>query len=146
MVIEVGLGGTWDSTNVVDGDVAVITNVSFDHTDVLGPTLEGIAQDKAGIIKPGARVIIGERDPALVEVIREVAEGAGALEVWVRGEEFDITANVTAVGGRLVDIRTPGSRYEELLVPSTAPTRAITRPGRWRRSTPFWARNSRPRS
>ena len=53
MVIEVGLGGTWDCTNVVDGDVAVLTNVSFDHTDVLGPTLEGIAEDKAGIIKAG---------------------------------------------------------------------------------------------
>ena len=55
MVVEVGLGGTWDTTNVIHGDVAVLTNVSFDHTDVLGPTLEGIAEDKAGIIEPGQR-------------------------------------------------------------------------------------------
>jgi dihydrofolate synthase/folylpolyglutamate synthase len=61
MVVEVGLGGTWDCTNVVQGDVAVLTNVSFDHTDVLGPTLEGIATDKAGIIEPGSRVVVGER-------------------------------------------------------------------------------------
>ena len=59
MVVEVGLGGTWDCTNVVHGDVAVLTNVSYDHTDVLGPTLEGIAADKAGIIEPGSTVVIG---------------------------------------------------------------------------------------
>ena len=63
MVIEVGLGGTWDCTNVVHADVAVLTNVSFDHTDVLGPTLELIAADKAGIVEPGSRGRRG-RDPA----------------------------------------------------------------------------------
>src|ERR1700685_3775330 len=60
MVIEVGLGGTWDCTNVVHGDVAVLTNFSYDHTDVLGPTLEGIAEDKAGIIEAGSTVVVGE--------------------------------------------------------------------------------------
>ncbi len=116
-VLEVGLGGTWDSTNVVDADVAVITNVSFDHTDVLGPTLEGIARDKAGIIKAGSRAVVGETAPELVEVIRSVAEAAGAVELWVRGEEFSCTANRLAVGGRLVDLRTPGGAYDEVLVP-----------------------------
>ncbi len=53
-VIEVGLGGRWDCTNVVDGEVAVLTNVSFDHTEVLGPTLEDIARDKSGIFKAGS--------------------------------------------------------------------------------------------
>jgi dihydrofolate synthase/folylpolyglutamate synthase len=117
MVIEVGLGGTWDCTNVVDAEVAVVTNVSYDHTEVLGPTLEGIARDKAGIAKPGARVVVGETDPGLVSIIREVADGAGAAEVWVRGDEFDCTANRLAVGGRLVDLRTPAAAYGELLVP-----------------------------
>ena len=69
MVVEVGLGGTWDCTNVVHGDVAVLTNVSFDHTDVLGPTLEGIAADKAGIIEPGSRVVVGEMAPDLVDIV-----------------------------------------------------------------------------
>jgi dihydrofolate synthase/folylpolyglutamate synthase len=120
-VVEVGLGGTWDCTNVVDGVVAVLTNISFDHTEVLGPTLEGIARDKAGIVKPGSTVVIGETDPELVAVIRGVADEAGAGEIWVRGEEFDCTANRLAVGGRLVDLRTPGGSYAELLVPLHGP-------------------------
>jgi dihydrofolate synthase/folylpolyglutamate synthase len=116
-VVEVGLGGTWDCTNVVEGVVSVLTNVSYDHTEVLGPTLEGIARDKAGIIKAAATVVLGETDPGLVSIVREVAEAAGAGEFWVRGEEFDCTANLLAVGGRLVDLRTPGASYHELLLP-----------------------------
>jgi dihydrofolate synthase/folylpolyglutamate synthase len=125
MVIEVGLGGMWDCTNVVDGDVAVLTNISYDHTEVLGPTLEGIARDKAGIIKGSSRVVIGETDPGLVAVIQEAAASAGAAEVWVRGEEFDCTANRLAVGGRLVDLRTPGGAYGELLVPLHGPHQGV---------------------
>jgi dihydrofolate synthase / folylpolyglutamate synthase len=123
-VIEVGLGGTWDCTNVVDGVVAVLTNVSYDHTEVLGPTLEGIARDKAGIIKAASTVVLGETDPGLVSVVREVAEAAGAGEFWVRGEEFDCTANLLAVGGRLLDLRTPGATYHELLLPLHGPHQA----------------------
>ncbi len=66
-VIEVGMGGRWDATNVVDPDVAVITNVSYDHVEILGPTLIDIATEKAGIIKPGCRVVVGETDPELLE-------------------------------------------------------------------------------
>jgi len=116
-VIEVGLGGRWDCTNVVDGEVAVLTNVSFDHTEVLGPTLEDIARDKSGIFKAGSRVIVGETDPTLVDQLRRAAEAAGAAEVWVRSNEFACTSNRLAVGGRLVDVRTPGAAYGELLVP-----------------------------
>jgi dihydrofolate synthase / folylpolyglutamate synthase len=116
-VVEVGVGGTWDATNVVDGVVAVLTNVSYDHTDILGPTLEGIAVDKAGIVKPGSVAVVGEEDPALVAAIRAVADEAGAAQVWVRGEEFDCTSNQLAVGGRLVDLRTPAGLYRDLLVP-----------------------------
>ena len=78
MVVEVGLGGTWDCTNVVHGDVAVLTNVSFDHTDVLGPTLEGIATDKAGIIEPGSRVVVGEMAPELADIVTARAHEVGA--------------------------------------------------------------------
>ncbi len=116
-VIEVGVGGTWDATNVIDGIVAVLTNVSYDHTDVLGPTLEGIARDKAGIVKPGSIAVVGEEDPMLVAAIRSVADEAGAAQVWVRGEEFDCTSNRLAVGGRLVDLRTPGGFYREVPLP-----------------------------
>jgi dihydrofolate synthase / folylpolyglutamate synthase len=116
-VVEVGLGGSWDSTNVVDADVAVLTNISYDHTDVLGPTLEGIARDKSGIVKPGSRVVVGETDPSLVDLIRTAATGAGASQVWVRDEDFGCVANRLAVGGRLIDLRTPGGEYREVLLP-----------------------------
>lgn len=116
-VVEVGLGGRWDCTNVVDGTVAVITNVSFDHTEVLGPTLEDIASDKAGIFKAGSHVVIGETDPALVALLRGIAHEAGAADVWVRGNDFGCSSNRMAVGGRLVDLRTPTAAYGEVLVP-----------------------------
>ncbi len=116
-VVEVGLGGRWDCTNVVDAEVAVLTNVSFDHTEVLGPTLEDIARDKSGIFKTGSRVVIGESDPTLVAQLRRAADAAGAAEVWVRGNDFACTSNRLAVGGRLIDVRTPGAAYGELLVP-----------------------------
>ena len=117
MVVEVGLGGTWDCTNVVHGDVAVLTNVSFDHTDVLGPTLEGIASDKAGIIEPGSRVVVGEMDPELAAIITRRAEEVGASSIWVAGRDFGCESNRLAVGGRVVTLWTPGGRYEDVLVP-----------------------------
>jgi dihydrofolate synthase/folylpolyglutamate synthase len=117
MVIEVGLGGTWDCTNVVQGDVAVLTNFSFDHTDVLGPTLEGIALDKAGIVEPGSQVVVGESDPDLVAIVEARADAAGAAGVWVAGRDFGCAENRVAVGGRLVTLWTPDGRYEDLLVP-----------------------------
>jgi dihydrofolate synthase/folylpolyglutamate synthase len=115
-VIEVGVGGTWDATNVVDGQVAVLTNISYDHTDILGPTLEGIALDKAGIVKPGSIVVVGERDPTLASIIEARANEAGAEAVWRAGRDFTVLANRLAVGGRLVDIETPGRSYREVLV------------------------------
>src|SRR6202043_2292429 len=67
-VIEVGLGGRWDATNVVEPVVAVVTNVSEDHMEVLGPTLIDVAAEKAGIVKSGSHLILGETDPELAEV------------------------------------------------------------------------------
>src|SRR5262249_8635059 len=70
-VIEVGLGGAWDSTNVVDGRIAVITNVDIDHVEYLGPTRREIAIEKAGIVKPGSTLVLGETDPELVPIFTE---------------------------------------------------------------------------
>jgi dihydrofolate synthase/folylpolyglutamate synthase len=117
MVIEVGLGGTWDCTNVVHGDVAVLTNFSYDHTDVLGPTLEGIAEDKAGIIESGSRVVVGRAAAELVALVEAQAERVGAASVWVAGRDFGCEFNDVAVGGRLVTMYTPGGRYPDVLVP-----------------------------
>jgi dihydrofolate synthase/folylpolyglutamate synthase len=117
MVVEVGLGGTWDCTNVVHGDVAVLTNFSYDHTDVLGPTLEGIAADKAGIIEPGSIVVLGETAPDLVEIVMVRAAEVGASAVWALDRDFGCESNQVAMGGRLVTLWTPEGRYSEVLVP-----------------------------
>jgi dihydrofolate synthase/folylpolyglutamate synthase len=117
MVVEVGLGGTWDSTNVAHGEVAVLTNFSYDHTDVLGPTLEGIAEDKSGIIEEGSVVVVGETRADLVAIVEAHAARVGAAAVWVAGRDFGCEDNRVAVGGRLVTLWTPGGRYEDVLVP-----------------------------
>ena len=112
-VVEVGLLGRWDATNVVDAQVAVITNVALDHMEFAGPTKLDIAREKAGIIKPNSAVVVGETDPELVEVFRE----AGGAVVLERGEQFDCLENQLAVGGRLVDLRTPTTVYSDLFIP-----------------------------
>ncbi|MFP5579494.1 MAG: bifunctional folylpolyglutamate synthase/dihydrofolate synthase [Acidimicrobiia bacterium] len=113
MVLEVGMLGRYDSTNVASADVAVITNVGRDHTDFRGDWRRAIAEEKAGIIEERSAVIIGETDPELVEVFR--AEG-GSLH-WVRDEHFGARSSVVALGGRHADLYTPGSRLEELYLP-----------------------------
>jgi dihydrofolate synthase/folylpolyglutamate synthase len=112
-VIEVGLLGRWDATNVCDAQVAVITNIGMDHNEYAGPTLGHIAREKAGIIKPNSAVVVGETDPELVEIF--VSEG-GASHL-LRGEHFDVVGNQLALGGRLVDLRTPTTIYPEVFVP-----------------------------
>ena len=117
MVIEVGLGGRYDATNVVHGDVAVVTNVALDHQAVIGPTRADIAREKAGIIKAGAVVILGEDDEDLMPIFEAAATEVGAAAMWKRGEDFACVDNRVAVGGRLVSIRTPAALYEEVFVP-----------------------------
>jgi len=112
-VVEVGLLGRWDATNVVDAQVAVVTNIGMDHNEFAGPTLSDVAREKAGIIKPGAAVVIGETDPELVAVL--AAEPAAAQ--LRRGIDFDTAENQLAVGGRLVDLRTPTTVYPEVYLP-----------------------------
>jgi dihydrofolate synthase/folylpolyglutamate synthase len=112
-VIEVGLGGRWDATNVADGQVAVVTNVSLDHAETIGPTLVDIATEKAGIVKPGSTLVLGETDPVLAGIFR----GAGAVEVWERDRDFGCEVNRLAHGGRLLDLRTPGARYSDVYLP-----------------------------
>src|SRR6056297_1657135 len=102
MVIEVGLLGRWDATNVVDAQVAVVTNIGLDHTEFAGPTTAHVAREKAGIVKPGSAVIVGETEPDLVQIFRDAA-GASTVE---RGDGFETIGNTLAVGGRVVDIRT----------------------------------------
>ncbi|HEY5250633.1 MAG TPA: folylpolyglutamate synthase/dihydrofolate synthase family protein [Acidimicrobiales bacterium] len=113
-VVEVGLGGRWDATNVVEPEVAVITNVSYDHVEVLGPTLRDIATEKAGIIKRDCQVLVGEPDPELRSIFAAAAEAVGAAGTWFGGEDFACDESRVAVGGRLLDLRTPGAQYPEV--------------------------------
>ena len=118
-VVEVGLGGTWDCTNIVHAAVAVVTNISYDHTEVLGPTLEDIARDKAGHLhlrlhgRGG-----GDRPHAGGPLPRRRPTAAGAEAFWARGIDFACTSNRLAVGGRLVDLRTPGARLRRAARPA----------------------------
>ena len=111
-VIEVGLGGTWDATNVVDADVAVVTNVALDHVEYLGPDRPSIARDKAGIITPMSSLALGETDPELVEIFA----AREPQQLMLRGRDFGVTAYRLAVGGHTVDITTPRARYDEVFL------------------------------
>ncbi|AVH54529.1 MULTISPECIES: bifunctional folylpolyglutamate synthase/dihydrofolate synthase [Streptomyces] len=99
-VIEVGMLGRWDATNVADGAVAVVTNVQLDHTDVAGPTRAGIAAEKAGIIKPGATLVLGERDPGL----RAIFEAQHPARILAAGQEMSWRNRRVTPAGSLVDL------------------------------------------
>ncbi len=111
-VVEVGLLGRWDATNVVDGVVAVLTNVGRDHTDGVGDWRRRIAEEKAGIVKPGATFVVGETDPSLEPVF----QATPAREIWRRDDDYGCSANRLAVGGRLLDLRTPGGSYDDVFL------------------------------
>jgi dihydrofolate synthase/folylpolyglutamate synthase len=112
-VIEVGLLGRWDATNVCESQVAVITNIGLDHTEFAGPTRTHIAREKSGIIKPGSAVVVGETDPELVAVFT----AAGGASTLVRGDDFDVLEQQLALGGRQVSLRTPTTIYPDVFVP-----------------------------
>jgi dihydrofolate synthase/folylpolyglutamate synthase len=112
-VIEVGLLGRWDATNVVRSDVAVLTNVSLDHTEFAGPTHAHIAREKVGIVKPSSVFVQGETRPDLEEIF----DGAPCERRVVRDRHFELTANELAVGGRLIGVRTTRARYDDVFVP-----------------------------
>jgi folylpolyglutamate synthase/dihydropteroate synthase len=115
-VIEVGMGGTWDATNVADGAVAVITPVSIDHADYLGDTVAAIAADKAGIIKPGAVAVIGQQPvDAATELLHRAAD-VGA-SVAREGIEFGVLSRELAVGGQRLAIRGLLGEYHDLFLP-----------------------------
>jgi dihydrofolate synthase/folylpolyglutamate synthase len=115
-VIEVGMGGTWDSTNVADGAVAVVTPISIDHTQYLGSTVPAIAADKAGIIKPGAIAVLGQQPLDAAEVLLRRVAAVGAT-VAREGLEFGVLSRELAVGGQQLAIRGLLGDYDGLYLP-----------------------------
>jgi dihydrofolate synthase/folylpolyglutamate synthase len=115
-VIEVGMGGQWDATNVVDADVSVITPIGLDHMEYLGNTIAEIASTKAGIIKEQGFVVLAQQTPeAAVELLRRAAE-VGA-DVAREGLEYSIDSRAIAVGGQLISITGLRGHYDEIFLP-----------------------------
>lgn len=112
MVIEVGMLGRYDSTNVIDGIVSIVTNISKDHTDGAEGWRDKVASEKAGIVKPGSTLIIGDVDDDLHHYFTD--EGPGAVLRF--GPQYELTSNALGVGGRVIDVRTPRDFYEAVMV------------------------------
>ncbi|MEU3185671.1 folylpolyglutamate synthase/dihydrofolate synthase family protein [Streptomyces sp. NPDC006923] len=115
-VVEVGMGGSWDATNVIDGSVAVITPIALDHVDRLGSTTGEIAVEKAGIIKPGATVILAQQP---VDAAQAMLKRAVEVDATVarEGMEFGVVDREIAVGGQLLTLRGLGGQYEQVFLP-----------------------------
>ncbi|MDN3494448.1 folylpolyglutamate synthase/dihydrofolate synthase family protein [Planococcus sp. APC 4015] len=116
LVLEVGMGGTWDSTNTADGDVAVIAPIDIDHADRLGETIADIAAVKAGIIKDGAAVVSARQQPAAEAVLRAAAATRGAT-IAFEGGEFGLSSQRLAVGGQLISVRGLAGAYDDEYLP-----------------------------
>jgi dihydrofolate synthase/folylpolyglutamate synthase len=115
-VVEVGLGGTWDATNVADGAVAVVLPVGVDHAQLLGDSPAKIAIEKAGIIKPGAVAVIAGQEPEVAEVLLARCTEVGATVV-AEGVDFGVVSRVPAVGGQVLSLQGLRARYDEIFLP-----------------------------
>lgn len=116
-IIEVGMGGEWDATNVVNAQVAVFTPIGLDHTAILGDTLAQIARTKAGIVKDGATVVSARQENEALAEIAAAAEAHGA-PLYVLGQDFALVDDRLAVGGRQIDVRgISGVGYDPAFVP-----------------------------
>jgi len=116
IVLEVGLGGVWDATNVADAQVAVVTPISVDHSHLLGETAEVIAEEKAGIIKPGTFAILAEQSVEVAEVLLRRSVEVEAT-VAREGLEFGVADRQIAVGGQMVDLKGLAGDYRQVFLP-----------------------------
>jgi len=123
-VVEVGMGGTWDATNVVDADVDVIMPIGLDHTDYLGDTIEQIAGEKAGIVKSPESVTVGaDQEPEAMRVVLERTVEVGS-SVARLDQEFGVESSTVAVGGQTLTLRGLSGEYDEIFLPLSGPHQA----------------------
>ncbi len=115
-VVEVGMGGAWDNTNVLDAEVAVVTPIDLDHTQYLGTTVDAIAGEKAGIIKAGATAVLAAQPPEAAEQLLRRAATVGAA-VAREGLEFGVLDRRVAVGGQVLTMQGLGGVYDEVFLP-----------------------------
>ncbi|MFP4635125.1 MAG: bifunctional folylpolyglutamate synthase/dihydrofolate synthase [Nitriliruptoraceae bacterium] len=114
-VFEVGMGGSWDATNLVRGEVAVINTIDVDHAE-LGATPEETAREKVGIIKPGAHVVSAEQRPEVARLVESSAEEAGARLSWL-GDDLEVVSREVAVGGQRLALRIGERTIDDILLP-----------------------------
>lgn len=115
-IVEVGMGGGWDATNVADGTVSVVTPIAVDHQHFLGNDVTDIAGEKAGIIKAGALAVVAVQEPEVAQVLADRANEVGA---WIsfEGSDFGLLTRDVAVGGQQLSIRGLGGDYDDLFLP-----------------------------
>ena len=116
MIIEVGMGGTWDATSVADAQVAVFTPIDLDHTDYLGTTLTQIATEKAGIIKLNSQVVMADQEPEVASVLLGRAGELGRPVVRA-GRDFTVLTRRLAVGGQTISLESAGGPTPEIFLP-----------------------------
>jgi dihydrofolate synthase/folylpolyglutamate synthase len=119
-VVEVGMGGSWDATNVVNAKVAVVTPIALDHERFLGSSVESIATEKGGIFKPGSLVVSAAQEPQVAEILMALAQEVGTTPAF-EGNEFGILRREVAVGGQQLALRGLGGNYEEIFLPLHGP-------------------------
>jgi dihydrofolate synthase / folylpolyglutamate synthase len=115
-VFEVGMGGSWDATNLIAGDVAVVTPIGMDHVAELGPTLTDIAGEKAGILKPGKVGVIREQVDEAERVLGARADEVGTTLRW-EGPDWEVEERLQAVGGQSLRVRGLHATYDDLFLP-----------------------------
>lgn len=115
-IVEVGMGGLFDATNICESKVSVITNVALDHIAYLGDNTHDIALEKSGIIKDNTTVVIGDADEEIVSLLKHVALEKNS-RAYAFGEDFQLLKNDQAVGGRLLTLQTPYGYYEDVFLP-----------------------------
>ncbi|MDR0436370.1 MAG: bifunctional folylpolyglutamate synthase/dihydrofolate synthase [Propionibacteriaceae bacterium] len=116
MVIEVGMGGSWDATSVADAEVAVIAPIDLDHTQLLGGTIAEIAAEKAGIIKWGTTAVIARQQPEALEVLLARCEAENA-EALLEGEDFSLFGRTNAIGGQVVSVSSGDTDHRGVFLP-----------------------------
>ena len=115
-VVEVGLGGRWDATNIVEAQVAVVCPIDLDHTHLLGDTIAEIAAEKAGIIKAGSKAVLAAQHPDAARVLLARCQEVGA-EVLREGPEFGLIDRQPAVGGQVIRVETAQGPLGDIVLP-----------------------------
>jgi dihydrofolate synthase/folylpolyglutamate synthase len=115
-ILECGMGGEWDSTNVINADVSVITPIGFDHMEYLGDTLEKIALTKSGIIKESSFAVLARQEPEVAQVLMHKCAQVDATPIR-EGIEYSVKNRALAVGGQLISIAGVYGEYNDLFLP-----------------------------